>query len=205
MAVATASIGRNDEPAWLWPIARLLFCFALIAAALHVADLKASARAELQPSEASAASQPQPEHPATRTLELDRPLAHGDYAWSEDGAPDGPVEIVVDLSAQTLSVFRGGHEIGRAVILYGEEGSPTPLGSFTITEKNRDHVSNIYDAPMPYMLRLTNDGIAIHGSIVKYGAATRGCVGVPDEFAAMLFRIAGIGDRVTIVGSGGFA
>ena len=73
------------------------------------------------------------------------------------------------------------------------------LNEKLITEKDADHESNIYEAVMPYMMRLTNDGIAIHGSVVEYGKASRGCVGVPDEFAARLFAQARLGDRVRIV------
>ena len=132
-------------------------------------------------------------------LQLDRQMLHGDYVWNDDGVPAGRVDILVDIATQTLHVFRANTEIGRAVILYGTDEDPTPLGTFTITEKDIDHESNIYDAAMPYMMRLTNDGVAIHGSMVEYGKASRGCVGVPDEFAALLFAQARIGDRVRIV------
>src|SRR3546814_3425959 len=65
-------------------------------------------------------------------------------------------------------------------------------------EKDEDHVSNLYDAPMPYMLRLTNDGVAIHGSEVEWGLATHGCIGIPTKFAALLFSQAGLVDHVII-------
>ena len=65
-------------------------------------------------------------------------------------------------------------------------------------QKDADHVSNLYDAPMPYMLRLTNDGVAIHGSDVDIDAATRGCIGVPTAFARKLFAQAKLGDKVII-------
>ena len=134
-----------------------------------------------------------------RRLTVGRQLTHGEYVWDDAGMPQGPVTMLVDLSAQTLSVFRGGQEIGRAVILYGTEEDPTPTGTFTILEKDADHESSIYDAQMPFMLRLTRDGIAIHGSNVRYGWASRGCVGVPEEFAERLFALARVGDQVTIV------
>ena len=51
---------------------------------------------------------------------------------------------------------------------------------------------------MPYMMRLTNDGIAIHGAEVKYGYGTRGCIGVPTEFARLLFEQVKLGDRVIV-------
>ncbi|RJF94155.1 hypothetical protein D3876_01365 [Sphingomonas cavernae] len=131
-------------------------------------------------------------------LQLDGPLKHGDYVWKDDGVPPGELLITVDLTAQTLSVFRAGYEIGVAVILYGADNKQSPLGTFPITQKNKDHVSNLYDAPMPYMMRLTNDGVAIHGADVKWGSATHGCIGVPTEFAALLFAQAKLGDRVII-------
>ncbi|WP_167303603.1 L,D-transpeptidase family protein [Sphingobium vermicomposti] len=132
-------------------------------------------------------------------LPIHGPFRHGDYAWDESRAPAvGPVIITVDLKAQTLSVFRAGHEIGAAVILYGADDKPSPLGAFPITQKDADHVSNLYDAPMPYMLRLTNDGVAIHGSDVQWGNATHGCIGVPTAFARKLFAVANLGDLVII-------
>ncbi|WP_425288434.1 L,D-transpeptidase family protein [Sphingomonas gellani] len=95
-------------------------------------------------------------------------------------------------------MFRSGYEIGTAAILYGARDHPTPLGTVPITEKDADHVSNIYHAPMPYMLRLTDDGVAIHGSEVDWGGASHGCLGVPIAFAKLLFEQACVGDRVYI-------
>ena len=133
-----------------------------------------------------------------RVLDVPRPFTHGDYVWDETGVPAGPMIVTVDLMAQTLSVFRGGYEIGTAVVLYGADEKPTPLGIFPITQKDADHVSNLYDAPMPYMLRLTNDGISIHGSDVRYGFVSHGCIGVPTAFAAKLFKAVKLGDRVIV-------
>jgi len=131
-------------------------------------------------------------------LDLKKPLRHGDYVWNESAAPQGPVVITVDLAAQVVSIFRDGYEIGTAAIIYGADNMPTPLGVFPILQKDADHVSNLYDAPMPYMLRLTNDGIAIHASDVQYGNATHGCIGVPTGFARKLFNATRIGDRVIV-------
>ncbi|MFD2134361.1 L,D-transpeptidase family protein [Novosphingobium resinovorum] len=81
----------------------------------------------------------------------------------------------------------------------GHRGQADPLGIFPITQKDKDHVSNIYTgAPMPYMQRLTNDGITLHGSDVALGYASHGCVGMPDAFAAKLFDTTKIGDKVYI-------
>jgi hypothetical protein len=132
-------------------------------------------------------------------LNIARPMHFGDFVWNQDRIPAGPVWIRIDLTRQLLSVFRGGHEIGSAVILYGSDGKATPTGGFTILEKDADHYSRSYDAPMPYMLRLTTDGVAIHGSNVREGWATHGCIGVPLDFARLLFGAATKGDPVYIV------
>ncbi|MCY1669990.1 L,D-transpeptidase family protein [Novosphingobium sp. SL115] len=132
-------------------------------------------------------------------LPINEPIKFGKFYWDEARAPaSGPLVVTVDLTARVISVFRDGHEIGAAAILKGYGDKPTPTGIFPITQKDADHVSNIYDAPMPYMMRLTNDGVSIHGSKVEKGYATNGCVGVPDEFAAKLFKVAGLGDKVII-------
>lgn len=133
-----------------------------------------------------------------RALTITEPIVHGFWKWDDVGVPDGPVIITVDVEAQTMSVFRGGYEIGMSVVLYGIGEKPTPLGVFPITQKKKHHISNLYGSPMPYMQRLTDDGVAIHASNVLEGFITHGCVGVPKEFAKRLFEETEIGDQVII-------
>jgi hypothetical protein len=134
-------------------------------------------------------------------LNITKRMQFGDFVWNEDRIPDGPVWVRIDLTRQLVSVFRGGHEIGTAVILYGTDGKPTPTGSFPILEKRADYHSRSYDAPMPFMLRLTDDGVAIHGSNVRRGFATHGCIGLPLNFARKLFAATHKGDIVAILRS----
>jgi lipoprotein-anchoring transpeptidase ErfK/SrfK len=136
-------------------------------------------------------------------LKIDKRMSYGDFIWNDAGIPPGPIAIRVDLRTQLLSVFRGGHEIGTAVILYGADAKETPTGRFPILWKGKDHRSSLYDAPMPFTLRLTGDGVAIHGSDVRWGAATHGCIGVPTDFARLLYGQTKVGDPVAIVRSKG--
>lgn len=133
-------------------------------------------------------------------LPIEGSIRYGDWFWDETAAPGtGTLVITVDLEARVISAFRDGHEIGTAVALLGTRAHPTPTGTFPILTKERDNVSEKYnDAPMPWSLRLTWDGIAIHGSPVMNGYASHGCIGVPDAFAAKLFAAAKRGDRVII-------
>jgi lipoprotein-anchoring transpeptidase ErfK/SrfK len=140
------------------------------------------------------------DRPIRSILDIRDPMEYGEFRWNDRGVPAGPVWIRIDLKAQLLSVFRAGHEIGTAVILYGTDGLPTPTGKFPILAKWKDHKSATYDnAPMPYTLRLTKDGVAIHGSNVRWGFATHGCIGIPTDFAAKLFGVVHVGDQVLIV------
>jgi len=133
-----------------------------------------------------------------RILPIDGPIKYGQWFWDDAGVPQGPLVITVDLDARVLSVFRDGYEIGATAVLLGTDEYPTPLGTFPITQKDADHSSSSYDAKMPYMLRLTNDGVSIHGAPVAWNHATHGCIGVPTPFARKLFNVVKLGDHVIV-------
>jgi hypothetical protein len=79
--------------------------------------------------------------PVSSILAVPGRMHYGDYRWDDAGVPPGPTWVRVDLKSQILSVFRGGHEIGTAVILYGADGLPTPTGKFPVLGKLKDHRS----------------------------------------------------------------
>jgi lipoprotein-anchoring transpeptidase ErfK/SrfK len=134
-----------------------------------------------------------------KELPITQWLRPGEYLWDDSGAAPGPVTIVVNIRARVLSAYRDGVEIGRSSVIYGSNDKPTPFGTFPILQKDADHRSTIYDgAPMPHMLRLTGDGVAIHGSEIADDYATHGCIGLPKAFARLLFRAAHVGDPVLI-------
>lgn len=140
------------------------------------------------------------QHVTVRSLlNITKPMRFGDFVWDEQAIPKGPMLVRVDLSHQVISVFRGGQEIGSAVILYGSDGTPTPAGRFPILMKDAHYFSHTYRVPMPYMLLLTKDGVAVHGSSVREGWATHGCVGVPLDFARLLFASVKKGDPVFVL------
>ena len=155
---------------------------------------------------APAAVQPAPSYNADdpfvikRVLPISGPIKYGEWHWDDEGVPEGPLRITVDLQARVISVFRGGYEIGAAAALLGTAAHPTPTGIFPILTKERHNVSEKYNnAPMPWTLRLTWDGVAIHGgSTVELGYASHGCIGVPDAFVSKLYDTAKLGDVVII-------
>lgn len=135
-----------------------------------------------------------------RILPIDGPLKYGAWHWDDANVPDGPIVMTVDLDARVLSVFKGGYEIGAAAVLVGTDDYPTPLGTFPILAKQRHNISEKYgNAPMPWSMFLTSDGVAIHGGhVVENGYASHGCISGPDGFIEKIFAIAKPGDKVVI-------
>ena len=126
-------------------------------------------------------------------------LKPGQFLWHPEIAPDGPVVLVVSLDQQLAYVYRNGIAIGISTISSGKPGKDTPTGVFTILQKNKDHKSNLYNnAPMPYMQRLTWDGIALHGGTLPGYPASHGCGRLPHPFAAKVYGITRTGDTVVV-------
>ena len=131
-------------------------------------------------------------------------LKPGEFLWMPELAPEGPVVIVVSLPQQLAYVYRNGIRIAVSTISSGRAGNETPTGVFTILQKKREHYSNLYDnAPMPYMQRLTWDGIALHAGNLPGYPASHGCVRLPYKFSEKLFGITRTGVTVVVAGGEG--
>lgn len=126
-------------------------------------------------------------------------LRPGQFVWAPERAPSGEVEVVVSLPLQRAYVYRGGTLIGVSTVSSGREGYETPTGTFNILQKNRVHHSNRYDnAPMPFMQRLTWDGVALHAGHIPGTPASHGCVRLPLAFARSLFTVTSVGAAVHV-------
>ena len=131
-------------------------------------------------------------------------LRPGEFVWHPEIAPAGPIVVVVSLDEQRVYVYRNGIAIAVSTISSGKRGHETPTGVFTILQKNKDHRSNLYNnAPMPYMQRLTWDGIALHGGALPGYPASHGCVRLPQAFAQKLFAETRTGDTVVVADAKG--
>lgn len=120
-------------------------------------------------------------------------------AWKTEGLPEGPVQLVISLPEQRMTVYQGGVAVVTAPVSSGRPGYDTPAGVFSILEKRRIYFSRKYDdAPMPHMQRLTWSGIALHGGHLPGYAASHGCVRLPYDFARELFAFTERGAQVII-------
>ena len=125
-------------------------------------------------------------------------LRNGGYAWAD--AAEGPVRIVISRSQQRAYVYRGDELIAVSTVSTGKPGHRTPLGEFTILQKAVHHRSNRYsNAPMPFMQRLTWDGVALHAGPLPGYAASHGCIRLPLAFAKRLFGVTAVGATVEVI------
>lgn len=205
IALALITLGLLGAGAAIWlakPLERSLSPRAVIAAqhaaptAFSGANAPANSNASGAPAVAAAA--PDERFVIKRILPISGPIKYGEWHWDDANVPAGPIVVTVDLDARVISIFRNGYEIGASAVLLGTQEKPTPTGVFPIMGKARHHTSNLYDAPMPYMQRLTNDGITLHATTVEWGYASHGCIGMPEDFAKKVFETTHVGDRVYI-------
>ncbi|HTU12722.1 MAG TPA: L,D-transpeptidase family protein [Allosphingosinicella sp.] len=127
-------------------------------------------------------------------------LRPGQSRWLPAAASgEGPISIVVSIPLQRAYVFRGTALIGISTVSSGQPGYDTPVGRFTILQKRVDHRSNLYDdAPMPFMQRLTWDGIALHAGQIPAEPASHGCIRLPRAFAQRLYGMTALGTVVIV-------
>jgi len=114
-------------------------------------------------------------------------------------------EVFIDLSLQRAYAIENGVTLFEGHISSGKSGYETPTGSFKILQKERMHLSNLYPQPnggakMPYMMRLTWDGVAMHQGYVPRHPASHGCIRLQRRFAKKLFTWVSKGTRVIVGG-----
>ena len=125
-------------------------------------------------------------------------LRPGQYLWRDVPAA-GSERVVVSLSDQLVDLYRGDTLIAVSTVSSGKDEKPTPAGIFSILEKKPMHRSRKYDnAPMPWMQRIDQYGIALHAGHNPGGPASHGCVRLPAEFAKKLYSVTQVGTPVYI-------
>lgn len=153
-------------------------------------------------------------------------LAEANSYWDGDGV-GGSSAIVINLTEQTASFYKGGKLVGVSAISSGREGFATPTGNFKIMQKNKDHASNLYGeyvdaagnvikkdvdvkkdpkppgaifkgAPMPYFMRVVG-GVGMHQGFLPGVPDSHGCIRMPEHMAQVFFANVEKGTPVTIV------
>ena len=109
------------------------------------------------------------------------------------------LRLVVSIPEQRIYVIRQGNLIATSMVSTGKRGHATPTGTFAILGKAIKHRSNIYsNAPMPYMQRLTDGGVALHAGHLPGYPASHGCIRLPFAFARQLYGMTDWTTRVIV-------
>jgi L,D-transpeptidase catalytic domain len=114
--------------------------------------------------------------------------------------PVGPALVtVVSLDAQRVTIYDAEGKVVGAPVSSGTFSRETPVGIYSILQKNAEHYSNLYNnAAMPHMQRITWSGVALHGGPLPGYPASHGCVRMPFKFAKNIFDVTRLGTRVII-------
>jgi lipoprotein-anchoring transpeptidase ErfK/SrfK len=129
-------------------------------------------------------------------------LKPGQFVWESREAYVNPLRMVIVLDIQRMYVFDGDSLVGFTTVSTGKKGKETPTGVFKILQKKIYHESNLYaNAPMPFMQRLTWDGIALHAGYNPGYPASHGCIRLPKTFAKSLYDVTAMDGEVVILES----
>jgi hypothetical protein len=126
-----------------------------------------------------------------------------------DGIPAGCLHglvICISQDDDTLRLFDHGITKIEMAVRFGAQRTPTRLGTYKVEWKDENHVSKMFDSPMPYSL-FFDGGQAIHYSDDfarnGYRGASHGCVNTRDYDAMQqLFNSVTEGTRVVVWSAG---
>jgi lipoprotein-anchoring transpeptidase ErfK/SrfK len=140
-----------------------------------------------------------PSAPASRPAHRRHDTARTTEPKAQPQKLSGPLILAVSIGSQHVTVYDNGVPVASAPVSTGMNGHPTPLGVFSVIQKQKWHESNLYsNAPMPYMQRITWSGIALHAGVLPGYRASHGCIRLPYEFAVRLWGMTRIGARVVV-------
>jgi hypothetical protein len=126
-------------------------------------------------------------------------LRPGQYLWRDVSAAAGPERVVISISDQLAYLYRGDTLMAVSSISSGKDEKPTPTGIFSVLDKRPMYRSKKYDnAPMPWMQRIDQYGIALHAGYNPGVPASHGCVRLPSAFAKKLYSVTDVGTPVYI-------
>lgn len=128
---------------------------------------------------------------------------HGDKktraVLQKEFKPQGPLIISISIAQQKLRLYDANGLYAESPVSTGMSGHPTPMGVFSIIQKQKFHKSNIYSgAPMPFMQRITWSGVAMHAGVLPGYPASHGCIRMPTAFAVKMYGWTRMGARVII-------
>lgn len=165
-------------------------------------------------------------HHARASTDPGATLPDDDSYWAGDGVSGSP-SIRINRREQRAYFYKGSTLVGVSRISTGKEGHDTPPGRYKVTQKSKDHRSNLYGiirdkatgqvlnddadsrkdkvppgaefvgAPMWNFLRFTG-GIGMHTGYLPGYNASHGCVRMPDSMAKKFYENSELGTPVIV-------
>ncbi len=146
--------------------------------------------------------------------------------WDGDNIGGKPT-VKISLSEQRAYFYKNNMLVGISQLSTGREGLNTPVGRYSIIQKDVNHVSTRYGdyvddagnvvmpnvdvekdkkppgahykgAPMPFFMRITG-GVGMHAGYLPGYPASHGCIRMPEFMAENFFKAVSTGTPVTIV------
>jgi lipoprotein-anchoring transpeptidase ErfK/SrfK len=142
-----------------------------------------------------------PERPAPQRRQQARHTQDKEARAAEKEAakPQGPLILAVSINKQQVKVYDSNGLFTTAPVSTGMKGHATPMGVFSVIQKQKFHRSNIYSgAPMPFMQRITWSGVAMHAGVLPGYPASHGCIRMPASFAVKMYGWTRMGARVLV-------
>ena len=128
----------------------------------------------------------------------DKQLKPGQYVWRK-GSFAGEPRVVISVADQLAYLYKGDQLVAVSTVSTGTDKNPTPKGIFSVLAKKPMHRSIKYDnAPMPFMQRIDDYGVALHAGHLPGYRASHGCIRLPAEFAKRLYSVTDLGATVMI-------
>jgi hypothetical protein len=168
--------------------------------------------------------------PSTGDLTSNSPQPGSNYDpvsyWDGDGVQGAP-SVKIYLKEQRAYFYKGDVLVGVSQVSAGREGHDTPVGSYKIIQKDKDHASTLYGdyvdaagnvvqkdveagkdpkppgsvfkgAPMPFFMRITG-GVGMHEGYLPGYPASHGCIRMPGKMAEIFFNNVDLRTPVQIV------
>ncbi len=137
--------------------------------------------------------------PAAQAAPAAAPAPAGDAVQLVEGTPcTVTAKACIDLADRQAWLISGGEVVGGPVpIMPGAPDVPTPVGTFTVLWKDKNHISKEYaGAPMPNSVFFTRGGVAFHeGSLHRFSA---GCVHLSKTDSESFYDYLQVGDQVQV-------
>ncbi len=136
--------------------------------------------------------------------------------------------VIVNLTKQRAYLLHGEQIAIDSPISSGKRVGMTPMGHFSVLEKDKNHRSSVYGnfcdkggrvvragvslkidsapsgthyegAPMLWFMRLTGDGVGMHIGILPGYPASHGCIRMPPQGAEMFYAKVKVGTPVVVM------